>query len=138
MPERDLARLPDWLVIGQEDWDQVERRNQLLVRALAERHPNSRFLFTELPLRPRAVRRWRPPRPQQVAPNIWRMRPIRPLPAAGALERLGDRIESAQIRRVLRTLGMQRPALWTQDPRVETLVDLLPVGAPGGSTALGR
>lgn len=85
-------------------------------------------MFAELPLRPRAVRRWRPPRPQQVAPNIWRLCPIRPLPAVGLLDRLSDRVECAQIRRALHTLGIRQPALWTQDPRVETLVDLLPVG----------
>jgi len=122
-----LTRLPDWLVVAQEEWDQVERRNQLLVRALAERHPLSRFLFAETPLRPRDVRRWRPPRPQRVARNIWRVRVVRPLPSTARLGGLSDRVECAQLRRTLRELGIQRPALWTQDPRTATLVDLLPV-----------
>lgn len=127
MPEPGVPRLPDWLVVGQEDWDEMERRNQLLVRALAGRHPRARFLFAELPLRPRGVRRWRPPRPRQVAPNVWRMRAIRPFPSAGPLGPINDAIESAQLRRALRQLAIERPALWTQDPRAATLVGRLPV-----------
>ncbi len=126
MNEPGPGRLPDWLVIGQEDWDEVERRNQLLVRALAERHPRSRFLFAELPLRPRSMLHWRPPRPRRVAANIWCVRAVRPLPGAGRPGRLSDRMEAAQLRRALRALGIERPALWTQDPRAAALVELLP------------
>ena len=117
--------MPDWLVIGQENWDEVERRNQLLMVALATRHPRSRFLFAELPLRSRQVRDWRMPRLTRVAPNIWTVRPIRPLPG-GALQGVSDHIECAQLRRAVRALGMEAPMLWTQDPRTATLIDLLP------------
>lgn len=60
MNGRGLQRLPDFLVIGQEDWDEVERRNQLLVAALAGRNRAARFLFAELP------RTWGRVRPRQV------------------------------------------------------------------------
>jgi N-acetylglucosaminyl-diphospho-decaprenol L-rhamnosyltransferase len=126
MPAADLKRLPDWLVLAQEEWDEVERRNQLLMRALAERHPRSRILFAEIPLRPRELGRWRLPRLRQVAPNIWTVRAIRPLP--DRFGRVSDRIEAAQVRRAMRRLAIEQPLVWTQDPRVATLVDLLPLG----------
>ena len=125
MPEAGPARCPDWLVLAQEQWDDVERRNQLLLRALSERHPYARALFSERPLRPREVRDWRWPRARQVAANIWAVRPIRPLPGA-RLSRLSDRVECLQVARAARRLGLERPMLWTQDPRAAALVDLLP------------
>jgi len=126
MPQPFSLRFPDWIVVAQEQWDEVERRNQLLIRALAERHPRSRFLFAEIPLRPREVRDWRPPRLRAVAPNVWAIRAIRPLPGA-RLQRLSDQVEAMQLRRAAKTLGMEHPLLWTQDPRAATLVDLLGV-----------
>jgi teichuronic acid biosynthesis glycosyltransferase TuaH len=126
MPQAGLKRMPDWLVLAQEEWDEVERRNQLLIRALADRHPRSRFLFAEIPLRPREVRHWRPPRLRQVGANIWSVRPIRPLPDGG-FRHLSDRVEVAQVRRAMRTLRIERPFLWTQDPRSAELVEQLPV-----------
>lgn len=126
MSQRRAMPLPDWIVVAQECWDEVERRNQLIVRALAQRHPRSRFLFAETPLRSREVRAWRPPRVRPVAPNVWAIRPIRPLPGA-RLERVSDRIEAVQIRRAAKSLGIEDPMLWTQDPRAATLVDLLGV-----------
>lgn len=116
-----LRRLPDFLVIGQEDWDEVERRNQLLVRALAARNPRSRFLFVELP---RNV----PRRPRAVAPGIFAIAPARPLPdRVRALARVNDRLEAWQLRRELRRAALEQPALWTQDPRAADLVGLLSV-----------
>src|SRR5437868_6482339 len=125
MPEPRLAHPRDWLVVAQEEWDAVERRNQLLVRALAERHPRTRFLFAETPLRARQLTRWRAPRPRQVTANVWAIRPIRPLPGA-TLAAASDRIEAAQIQRAMRSLGIETPVLWTQDPRAASLVELLP------------
>lgn len=124
--ESRRSRLPDWIVLAQERWDLVERRNQLLARALAAREPRARFLFAEQPLRPREIRAWRWPRLRQVTPSIWSLRPIRPLPDSVS-ERLSDKIESAQIRWGAKRLGLERPMLWTQDPRGATIVDRLPV-----------
>jgi GT2 family glycosyltransferase/glycosyltransferase involved in cell wall biosynthesis len=119
-------RFPDLLCIGQEDWDEVERRNQLLVLALARRNAGMRVLFTELPLRPRSLVRLRRIRPREVARNVFSIRTVRPLPdRSAAAARLNDRLEARQLRRALRTLGIERPLLWTQDPRAASLVDLL-------------
>jgi GT2 family glycosyltransferase/glycosyltransferase involved in cell wall biosynthesis len=126
MPDRSRVRLPDWIVVGQELWDSVERRNQLLFRALAARNPQARVLFSELPLRPRQLGHWRPTRPRRVAENIWTIRPVRPLPDSVS-RRLSDRAEAAQIASAARRLGLHEPWLWTQDPRVSGLVDPLPV-----------
>lgn len=126
MSDQSRARLPDWIVVGQELWDTVERRNQLLFRALAARNPQSRILFSELPWRPRHLTHWRPGRPRRVAENIWTIRPVRPLPDAVS-RRLADRVEAAQIKAAANRLGLDEPFLWTQDPRVSEIVDLLPV-----------
>ena len=122
MTERGLRRLPDFLVIGQEDWDEIERRNQLLVRALAARNTAARFLFSELP------RHWGRARPRQVAERVFAIRTTRPLPdrfAFGA--RINDRLEARQLRRALLEVGIERPAVWTQNPRAATLVGRFPV-----------
>jgi teichuronic acid biosynthesis glycosyltransferase TuaH len=121
-----LERLPDLLCIGQEDWDEVERRNQLLVLALVRRNPGARVLFTELPLRPRSLARLRRVRPREVAPNVFAIRTVRPLPDRLA-PALNDRLEARQLRRALRRLGIERPLLWTQDPRAASLVERLDV-----------
>lgn len=122
MTERGLLRLPDFLVIGQEDWDEIERRNQLLVRALAGRNDRARFLFCELP------GNWGRVRPREVADGVFAVRTVRALPdrfRAGAW--LNDRLEARQLRRALTQVGIELPALWTQDPRAASLVSLLPV-----------
>ena len=122
MNERGLQRLPDFLVIGQEDWDEVERRNQLLVAALAGRNRAARFLFAELP------RTWGRVRPRQVAERVFAVRTARPLPDRFRLgARLNDRLEARQLRRALARVAIERPALWTQDPRASSLVPRLPV-----------
>jgi GT2 family glycosyltransferase/glycosyltransferase involved in cell wall biosynthesis len=119
-------RLPDCLVVGQENWDQVERRNQLLIRALAERNPRSRFLFVEQAKRLRTIRSWRLPRPRKVGPNIWAVTPVRPFPDSVSRQ-LSDQAEARQIRHAARVVGLQDVLLWTQDPRTARLIDRLPV-----------
>jgi len=127
--EHALARLPDWLVVGQEDWDDVERRNQLLVLTLARRHPRSRFLFAELPSRSRSLPSARPLRLRPVAENVWCVRPLRPFPdRIHLLGGLNDRIEARLLSRALRKLGIERPAFWTQDPRAASLIGHVSTG----------
>jgi GT2 family glycosyltransferase/glycosyltransferase involved in cell wall biosynthesis len=126
MPEAGTSRLPDFVVIAQESWNQVERRNQLLVRALAERNPRTRFLFAEQPFRPRELHHWRRPRLRRLAPNIWAVRLIRPVPDR-ASQVLSDKAEAAQLRRAMRKAHLTQHLLWTQDPRAASLVDLLPI-----------
>jgi GT2 family glycosyltransferase/glycosyltransferase involved in cell wall biosynthesis len=120
------VRLPDFLVVAQERWDSVERRNQLLIRALSARNPQTRFLFVEAPARPRELGGWRPRPPRLVAPGIWVVRVARPLPNR-ASRAVSDRVEAAQIRRAARAVGLERPFLWTQDPRAADLIDILGV-----------
>jgi N-acetylglucosaminyl-diphospho-decaprenol L-rhamnosyltransferase len=117
-------RLPDLLVLGQEHWDQVERRNQLLIRALAQRNPDGRVLFAERPHRLRDLRSWRRPVPRRVTANIWVLPTVRPF-TDRVSRRLGDHTEALQIRRAAHAVGLERPYIWTQDPRAVDLVDLL-------------
>lgn len=119
-----LGRLPDLLIIGQERWDEVERRNQLLIRALARRNVHTRFLFVENAMRPRELPGWRWPSPIQVAQNIWALRVIRPVPESLSAA-VGDRAVVAQIRRATRRVGLERPWIWTQAPHTADLIDLL-------------
>ncbi len=110
--------------MGQERWDLVERRNQLLIGALARRNPAARVLFVEPALRPRAIRRWRGARPRQVATNIWAVTPVRPLP--DSLSRaFSDRLEAGQIRHAAKAVGLDGAMLWTQDPRTADLLEML-------------
>ena len=118
------ARLPDFLIIGQERWDEIERRNQLLVRALAARNPSSRFLFAERALRPKQVFHWRWPSPLQVAPNIWKLQLIRPV-SDRVSPRTSDRVEARQALRGARLVGLESPFVWTQDPHAADLLDTL-------------
>ena len=113
----------DWLVLGQERWDGIQRRNQLLFRALAANEPEQRFLFAEIALRSRDLRRWQRPRVRQVEHNIWSFQPIRPLP--GVLSRLSDRIEAEQITNAAGRVGLREPLVWTQDPHAAELVPYL-------------
>jgi hypothetical protein len=122
MRPSECDRFPDLLVIGQEAWDDIERRNQLLTRALARRNPRARFLFVERARRPRELRSWRWPRPRRVAANIWAGQAIRPIPDSVS-PTFSDRIECAQIRHLARLVGLDRPLLWTQDPHAARLIE---------------
>jgi GT2 family glycosyltransferase len=95
----------------------------LLVRALAARNGAARFLFCELP------GHWGRVRPREVGAGVFAVRTVRALPDRvrfGAW--LNDRLEARQLRRALRRVGIERPALWTQDPRTASLLSHLPVG----------
>jgi N-acetylglucosaminyl-diphospho-decaprenol L-rhamnosyltransferase len=120
------ARLPDLLILGQENWDEVERRNQLLIRALAARNERARFLFVESAIRPRAAGTWRFRRPESVAQNVWTVRVLRPFPDSMS-SALSDRAEAAQITHAIRQVGLDRPLLWTQAPHSADLLDHLDV-----------
>jgi GT2 family glycosyltransferase/glycosyltransferase involved in cell wall biosynthesis len=112
------------LVLGQERWDEVKRRNQLLLSALAQRNPRTRILFVEQPHRPRELARWRWPQVVRVAPNIWRLAVLRPLPDRLS-QSLADAAEAWQIQRGVRAVGLVEPFIWSQDPRAADLLDRL-------------
>ena len=125
MPQAAPTTVSDWLVIAR-DGDQADRPDRSLTGALAQRHPRARFVIAEAPLRLRDVRRWRIPHAAQVAPNIWTVRSIRPLPGT-SLARVNDHLECMQLRRAARSLGIESALLWTRDPRAADLMDELPV-----------
>ena len=112
------THLPDFLILGQEQWDQIERRNQLLIRALAARNPSAGS-FRERALRPRELRQWRWPQPVPVGQNLWKVQLIRPL-SDQLSQRLSDRAEAYQALRAARLVGLHRPLLWSQDPQLRT------------------
>jgi glycosyltransferase involved in cell wall biosynthesis len=143
-----LAEIPllnDMVIVAQEDWDEVWRRNQFLIAGLARRCPATKFLFVELPcdltygLRSRqifqrgsAVRRKFAQmgaglRRVPAYPNIYTLVPPKLLPAALPAGDSGNRAAQAlYIRRALRRLGIVRPVVWTQDPLAGPLLAHLP------------
>ena len=120
-----MSGFPDLIVIGQERWGPIARRNRLLLEALAVTNPQSRFLFVEIPLRPRELTSQHRQSLTQVAANIWTVRPARLLPDRAGW--LAEWIEAGQIRRAARRAGLRRPAMWTQDPRAARLLEVLDV-----------
>jgi GT2 family glycosyltransferase/glycosyltransferase involved in cell wall biosynthesis len=61
-----------------------------------------------------------------VTSSIWVVQVVRPFPDRIA-QGLSDDVEAAQVRRAARLVGLDRPLLWTQDPRAASLVDRLGV-----------
>jgi len=127
----------DLLCIGQEDWDEIWRRNQFLLSGLADASAVRRILFVERPcdithgLRTRALfrgtseqraklaRAMRGPRRCADTPGLWLLTPFKLLPnGIPLLRRVNAWLERAQVKRVMRTLTMQRERyiFWTQNP----------------------
>jgi glycosyltransferase involved in cell wall biosynthesis len=126
--EKRASSLPDLLVIGLEDWDEVERRHQLLIRRLAERHPRSRILFVEAPARLTLPHRLRDLALRQVDENVFRIRIVRPAPERTATaRRLNDAVEAVQLRRALNRLRISSPLLFTKASRAVGLIGRLPI-----------
>jgi teichuronic acid biosynthesis glycosyltransferase TuaH len=122
------VRFPDLLVVGLEDWDEVERRHQLLLRELSRRHPEARILFVESPARLTLPRRLRDLAVRHVEPTVARTRIVRLLPEWTASSRAAnDAVEAAQLRRALSQLGIAKPLLWTKASRSIGLVGRLPL-----------
>jgi glycosyltransferase involved in cell wall biosynthesis len=123
---RQSTGFPDLLVIGLEDWDEVERRHQLLLREISHRHPKAQILFVESPARLTLPRRLNGLAVRRVAPAVARIRIVRPLPEWTAASRAAnDAAEAVQLRRALSQLGMVSPLLWTKASRSIGLVDRL-------------
>jgi teichuronic acid biosynthesis glycosyltransferase TuaH len=106
------------IVVSLETWDDVWRRNQLLVDALIRDLPDLRVLFVAPPLP--ALRNFRGGRPPSVARE-----PVAGLPAVTALRAvqwLPDRLAPYlpvrslhTVRREARRLGLAKPVLWIND-----------------------
>jgi glycosyltransferase involved in cell wall biosynthesis len=123
-----IGRFPDLLVVGLEDWDDVERRHQLLLREICLRHPECRVLFVEAPARPTLPGRLRGVAPRRVTDAVSRTRIIRPLPEWTRVSRaVNDAFEAAQLRRALAQIGIERPLLWTKASRSVGILDRIPL-----------
>jgi len=123
-----IERFPDLLVVGLEDWDEVERRHQLLLREICRRHPECRVLFVEAPARLTLPGRLRGVAPRRVTDAVSRTRIIRPLPEwTSASRAANDAFEAAQLRRALAQIGVERPLLWTKASRSVGILDRIPL-----------
>jgi len=119
---------PDLLVVGLEDWDDVERRHQLLLKEICRRQPECRVLFVEVPARPTLPGRLRGVALRRVTDNVSRTRIVRPLTEWTQTSRaINDAFEAAQLRRALARVGIARPLLWTKASRSVGILDRLPL-----------
>ncbi len=136
--------LPDFVIIGQEDWDEIWRRNQFLISGLAHRFTTSKFLFVELPcdltygLRSGELwrsnstvrRKWsevlKGVRSCTIAENIILLTLPKFVPygwPAGL--QLYNIIIAKLIRRACSKLRIDKPVLWTQNPLAAGLLPRL-------------
>lgn len=133
---------PSIVCIGQEDWDQIWRRNQFLLAGLAREGLSGRILFVERAcdlthalrsgevIRRDSVQRrkmreaLRGPWRSDDAPDLWLLTPWKLFPASVApLRRMQEALDRIQVRRALARLGMRRAWLWTQNPEAAHFVD---------------
>jgi teichuronic acid biosynthesis glycosyltransferase TuaH len=112
----------DLVVVSLEPWDEVWRRNQLIVGELLQMQPSLRVLWIEPPhdvlhdaRRTRRLGRIRAQRPRQVPgyPRVTLVQPRKLLPRA--IWPFVDRSLIAQVRRAMRTSGVIDPVLWIND-----------------------
>jgi glycosyltransferase involved in cell wall biosynthesis len=123
-----LECFPDLLVVGLEDWDEVERRHQLLLREICRRHTECRVLFVEAPARLTLPGRLRGVALRRVTDAVARTRIVRPLPEWTPTSRaVNDAFEATQLRQALAQLGIDRPLLWTKASRSVGILDRLPL-----------
>jgi len=139
-----MPELPGFIILGQEDWDEIWRRNQFLIAGLARRFPATAFLFVELPfdltygLRSRQLFRSGSPvrhklatmrrgvRPVAGFPNIYTLVAAKLLPDACPVGESFNACLAAQIiRRAMARIGLERPVLWTQNPFASPLLGRL-------------
>ncbi len=139
-----MSGLPGFVVVGQEDWDIVWRRNQFLIAGLARRFPATPFLFVELPcdltyglrsgqlfrrgsaVRSKVAQARQGLRRLPDLPNVALLTPPKVLPDAWrAGEQINAALQAGVIRRALGRLGIARPILWTQNPFAAPLLGRL-------------
>ncbi len=116
------TRLPDLIFVSLEDWDEVWRRNQFVCAELARRDPDLRIVFVGLPRNVthaartgRLLEVLRRPATYRVpgVEGVTVTHPLKPLPETLRLGRwVNDAVFRLHVRRVVRDLGLRRPALW--------------------------
>ena len=112
-------RSAELVVCSLEPWDDVWRRNQLLVDGLLRRNPGLRVLFVEPPtdlvgcVRNRAFPQGPVLRRIGDTGRLWGLRPVKALPrSAGPW---ADRLLGWEARVAARRLHFARPLLWVND-----------------------
>ena len=114
------------ICLSLEPWNEVWRRNQLMVMELLRLRPGMRVLFAETPIDVLwSVRQGKRPTSGRLRPvgdsgRLWAMAPRKWLPRRihpGVDEALGRQVLAAS-----RTLGFQRPLLWINDCTYAPLV----------------
>lgn len=114
------------VVCSLEGWDDVWRRNQLIVDRLLRRHAGLRVLFVEPPhdlvsgLRHRRLPPRHRLRPIGHEGRLWALTPVKPLPRA--IGQAADAALCRQVRRAARRLGLVAPVLWVNDLTYAPLV----------------
>jgi teichuronic acid biosynthesis glycosyltransferase TuaH len=115
------------VVCSLEPWDEVWRRNQFLVAHLLRHMPSLQVLYVEPPydLAHGVARRQHPPPwgPRRIpgAEQLWRVRPVKPLPRL--MGPWSDMALRGQVRRAARGLGLVNPSLWINDLTYAPLVE---------------
>ena len=114
------------ICLSLEPWNEVWRRNQLMVTELLRLRPGMRVLFAETPIDVLwSVRQGKRPTSGRLRPvgdsgRLWAMAPRKWLPRRirpGIDEALGQQVLAAS-----RTLGFERPLLWINDCTYAPLV----------------
>lgn len=127
--------MTDLVVVSLERWDDVWRRNQLLLAGLLSTDPDLRILVVEPPVDPlhTLLGRRRPRRGAGLVPRgradgvpdgrLWTYEPTKWLPRRGAaLLRTSVDVRLAQaVLAVVRRLRFTAPLLWVNDPAGATL-----------------
>jgi teichuronic acid biosynthesis glycosyltransferase TuaH len=115
------------VVCSLEQWDEVWRRNQFLVRELLRRNPRLRVLFVEPPtdIVHDLSRRQRPQMPRLRRSSsdgrLQSFRPFKPLPRRfGAA---ADGVLLRQLQLVVRLVRFTRPVLWINDVTYAPLIE---------------
>lgn len=123
-----MTAAPDELVVcSLEAWDQIWRRNQLIVDRLLQRNPRLRVLFVEPPhdLMSGSRDRRLPPRHRLRdlghEGRLSAFTPVKSLPRS--LGTAADRALCWQIRRAAHRVGMARPVVWINDLSYAALLE---------------
>jgi len=113
-----MKGLRELIVLSLERWDDVWRRNQLLIEALVADRSDLRVLFAEPPLAAlRSFHGVRPPRPDlRGAPELPAVTVLQPVEwTPDRLSPFVPPVSGAAVRRFARRLGLEAPVLWVNN-----------------------
>lgn len=123
--------LRELVICSLESWDEVWRRNQLLVAELLELEPNLRVLFVEPPVdalhellerhRLRFGHGRSRPRPGAALERVVTLQATKWLPRV--LGPFADRSLASGVEHAAREIGLSSPLLWVNDPAYAAVVE---------------